>query len=201
VREILDIFTKKKIARVDAKLRRQEAYERIGSKASIKVADFFESFFQYDERSAGINVVAAYISIKTELNLQPTIARLLKIGKTICLPIIVNQNEPLIFNQWNGKSELTIGQFNVLIPTTGQKIEPDLIICPLLSYDEQGYRLGYGGGFYDRTIAGFEKQKRPIFAFGCGYAEQLSKEKLPVDQNDKKLNGMVTEKGLVFFGN
>ena len=192
----MSVARKKIEARRRAEIQRKKAHEKMAVTASQKVAGFLEDFLLNEKFSSAIEVVAAYIQIKTELDLKPSIERLIRQGKKICLPIIVERGKPLVFAEWDGKSELVKGEFNVPAPTTRFILEPDLIICPLLSYDTLGYRLGYGGGFYDRTIANLERQKKQFLAIGCGYSNQLSKTMLPIDEYDKRLDGIVTEKGL-----
>ena len=195
----MNLEKNKREAREKAELQRKEVHEKIAVSASRKVASLLEKFLQKDKRADSITTVAAYISIKTELNLQPSIESLIRLGKRVCLPIIVDQNQPLIFKEWDGKRKLIRGKFNVPVPTSRFSIEPDLLICPLLSYDSAGFRLGYGGGFYDRTIASLQSKKKTVLTLGCGYSEQLSKKMLPINEYDKRLNAVITEKGLFFF--
>ena len=84
-------------------------------------------------------------------------------------------------------------------PLLEEIIEPDLILCPMLSFDSSGFRLGYGGGFYDRTIDYLSKRKS-ILTMGCGYSQQLSQKFLPKGTYDKSLDTVVTERGITFFG-
>ena len=84
------------------------------------------------------------------------------------------------------------------MPKSGKFIEPDLILCPLLSYDALGNRLGYGGGYYDRTIAKLSTQ-RSLLVFGCAYIGQLSENPLPAGYLDCRLDGVLTEEGIRLF--
>jgi 5-formyltetrahydrofolate cyclo-ligase len=145
-----------------------------------------------------LNVIAAYMPINTELDLGPTIIKLRRLEKTICLPVIHSKDSPLQFKVWNEVTKLMAGQFNVLVPVSEEIIEPDLILCPMLSFDSQGLRLGYGGGFYDRTIDYLAKRKA-IFTMGCGYSQQLSQKCLPKGDYDKSLDAVVTESGIILF--
>ena len=79
---------------------------------------------------------------------------------------------------------------------------PDLILIPLLAYDDFGYRLGYGGGFYDRTILNFKQNvTKKIFTVGLAFSCQKYSGKLPIDKNDEKIDSILTEKGFQFFDN
>ena len=195
----MDLIFEKRKARKEATSKRNDAHRLISTIAAERVAQNLSEFLEKDKRGRKIDIIGGYYPIKTELNLLPVIDRLLKIGKRACLPIIVKKNQPLVFREWDGKSQLDIGKYDVPIPVGSQKVEPDLLICPLLSYDIAGYRLGYGGGFYDRTIASFESKKKSVLVFGCGYSAQFSKRMLPVDQYDRKLDAIITEEGLRFF--
>ena len=84
------------------------------------------------------------------------------------------------------------------MPKVGKFLAPDLILCPLLSFDGLGNRLGYGGGYYDRTIAKLSTQ-RSLLVFGCAYSGQFSETTLPVGYLDCRLDGVLTEEGIRFF--
>lgn len=87
-------------------------------------------------------------------------------GTRLALPVIVERGQPLIFREWSPGSHMTQGVWNIPMPEAGETICPDLLIVPLVGFDAQGYRLGYGGGFYDRTIAGMPTKPRTI---GVGF--------------------------------
>ena len=191
----MSLDNKKKIARAKAKINRGLIHERIAVEASISVSRFALDFLQ-DNRM--FQTVAAYSPIGSELDVMPTIQSLLEVGRKICLPLIIADQLPLKFKLWDGQGELVKGQFNILVPKVGSFVVPDVVFCPLLSYDNSGYRLGYGGGFYDRTIELFSEKKSTLI-LGCAYSQQKVEEMLPVNRFDKKLDGILTEKGLTFF--
>ena len=89
------------------------------------------------------------------------------------------------------------GAFKALIPEDGAWVEPEVMIVPLLAWDARGFRLGYGGGFYDRTLQGL-RAKGPVLAVGFAYAAQEVAE-VPIDEFDQRLDAMVTEKGVTVF--
>ena len=193
---ILSLTALKTVARKQAKIQRQIIHDKIGYDASQKVSVHIERFLL---KHTKLSVIAVYMPIKTELDLGPAIMKLRRLGKKICLPIIISEDNPLQFKVWNEGSKLVTGKFNVLIPVSEETIEPDLILCPMLSFDSNGFRLGYGGGFYDRTIDYLSKRKS-ILTMGCGYSEQLSQKFLPKGAYDKSLDTVVTERGITFFG-
>ena len=97
-------------------------------------------------------------------------------------------------------SKLVLSNFGAKIPSEGELIVPDLMLIPLLAYDDFGYRLGYGGGFYDRTILNFKQNvEKKIFTVGLAFSCQKYSGKLPIDNNDKKIDSVLTEKGFKFF--
>ena len=192
---ILSLSALKTVARKEAKIQRQIIHDRIGYDSSQKVSVYIEGFLKKHTR---ISVIAAYLPINTELDLGPAIIKLRRLGKKICLPLIISEKSPLQFKVWNEGSKLVTGKFNVLVPVSEEIIEPDLIFCPMLSFDSKGFRLGYGGGFYDRTIDCLSKRKS-IFTMGCGYSQQLSQKLLPTGKYDKSLDTVVTERGITFF--
>ena len=193
---ILSLTALKTVARKEAKIQRQIIHDRIGYEASQKVSVYIERFLKEHPK---FSVIATYMPINTELDLGPAIMKLRRLGKKICLPVIISENSPLQFKGWNEGSKLVTGKFNVLVPVSEEIIEPDLIFCPMLSFDSNGFRLGYGGGFYDRTIDYLSKRKT-ILTMGCGYSQQLSQKFLPIGKYDKSLDTVITERGITFFG-
>ena len=185
----------KTVVRKKAKLKRNIIHDKIGYESSHKVSLSIERFLQ---EHTNLKVIAAYMPINSELDLGPTIIKLRILEKKICLPFIHLKDCPLQFKVWHETTKLVTGEFNVLVPVSGEIIEPDLILCPMLSFDSKGFRLGYGGGFYDRTIDYFAKRKT-IFTMGCGYSQQLSQKCLPKGEYDKSLDAVVTESGITFF--
>ena len=112
------------------------------------------------------------------------------------LPVVVAKRQPLVFRAWRPGDPLEAGVFGTLHPApTREAVEPDALIVPLLACDEEGWRLGYGGGFYDRTLAELRKLK-PVTAIGVAYAEQEMDE-VPVAPYDQPLDWILTERGVI----
>ena len=104
----------------------------------------------------------------------------------------------MFFRSYLKESELMMSKFDIPIPKYGKAVNPEIIICPLLSFDDEGSRLGYGGGYYDRTLSSIKKKKNVTF-FGLAFSKQKSKTKLPINKYDQKLDGLISEKGVILF--
>ena len=102
---------------------------------------------------AAARCVGFFRPTKQEVNVLPTIERLLASGAMAALPTVTGKGKPLEFRAWTPKSAMTEGAYGILHPSAGEPVQPDLLLIPLLGFDEAGYRLGYGGGYYDRTLA------------------------------------------------
>ena len=131
--------------------------------------------------------VAGYYPIKNEIDVLPVLHGL---QNPTALPCTITKHVPLTFKLWRQGDMLTTDIYNIPCPTqTAETVIPDILLVPLLAFDNQGYRLGYGGGFYDRTIAKYT----PPVTIGIG-AECLYTKFVPTDKNDKKMTHIVTEK-------
>jgi len=112
----------------------------------------------------------------------------------ISLPII-RENNQMDFFEWKNKDPLKINRYGIVEPISSKKIYPDVIFIPLVAYDDDLNRLGYGGGFYDRYLEKISKIKK-ILKIGLGFSYQEIK-KIPINKYDKKLDLIVTEKKII----
>lgn len=136
-------------------------------------------------------VISAYMPIRTEVSPIATMTILHGQDKRICVPVIVGKDLPLMFQEWTPETEMQKGPFGAAVPVKGAFLEPDLLITPLLSFDRRGYRLGYGGGFYDRSFEQLAAQKTVV---GIGFAYGVQEvAKVPTEPTDHKLDMVVTE--------
>lgn len=182
-------MTKAELRR-QASLLRAATHRVIGREAAHRLAHLFHDGFPW--RNAAI--IAGYVPMADELDLMPLLDLLAAVGAELALPVVIGPGQSLIFRRWSPGEKLEQGVFGTSHPGAEQRaVEPDLLLVPLLAFDETGARLGYGGGYYDRTLAGL-RQKSSIRAIGIGYESQLF-AKLPVDPHDQLLDGMVTEQG------
>jgi 5-formyltetrahydrofolate cyclo-ligase len=133
-----------------------------------------------------------------ELDIRPLMIELINQGCQIALPVVVAKKQPLVFRAWRPGDPLEAGAFGTLQPTARRAVvEPEVLIVPLLAVDEEGWRLGYGGGFYDRTLEALRARKR-VAAIGVGFNEQVVPE-VPHDPNDQRLDWLLTDKRACAF--
>ena len=111
-------------------------------------------------------VVSAYWPFRGELDLRPWMASTHARGIRVALPVVVAKGSPLVFREWHPRARLEPGVWNIPVPADGAEVTPTVVIAPLVGFDPDGYRLGYGGGFFDRTLA--VQFPRPL-AIGVGH--------------------------------
>ena len=144
-----------------------------------------------------IEIISGYMPIKTEINPLITMQDLFKMGKRICVPVVELEGKPLSFRAWSPTSNMVTGAFGAKIPENGELVEPDLLIVPLVAFDRSGARLGYGGGFYDRSLEKLRQKKKTI-AIGFAYSVQ-EVSKIPTEKTDQNLDIVITEKEVIYF--
>jgi len=116
----------------------------------------------------GNRIVSIYWPFRGEHDLRSWGNSVIERGGRIALPVVIQKGHPLEFRVWAPGDPLERGVWNILVPARGPAVLPDFVIAPLVGYDGQNYRLGYGGGFFDRTLASMPRKPRTI---GIGYAE------------------------------
>jgi 5-formyltetrahydrofolate cyclo-ligase len=142
-------------------------------------------------------VVAAYWPIRDEMDCQPILIRLMDTGQPVCLPVVMGEGEPLELRLWQDGAPLYPSGFGTLAPEElAPKAVPDVVLMPLLGFDGKGTRLGYGGGYYDRTLAALASKPRLI---GLAFAAQ-EVDFIPRGDHDIPLDSVVTENGVRHFG-
>ncbi|WP_339948020.1 5-formyltetrahydrofolate cyclo-ligase [uncultured Albimonas sp.] len=142
-------------------------------------------------------VIAGYVPIRTEIDPRPLMTRLHEAGRRLCVPVIEAPGRPLAFREWAPDAEMVEGPFGAAVPASGAWLTPGALIAPLVAFDAGLLRLGYGGGFYDRTLALLQADGGPgAYALGLAYAAQQA-EALPAEPTDRPLNAIATEAGLL----
>jgi len=143
-------------------------------------------------------VVSGFWPMAEELDIRPLMMELANQGCQLALPVVVAKRQPLVFRAWRPGDALEAGVFGTLHPSPKREVvEPDALIVPLLAVDEEGWRLGYGGGFYDRTLEAL-RAKKSITAVGVGFNAQLVPE-VPHGASDQRLDWLSTDKRACAF--
>lgn len=110
--------------------------------------------------------IALYWPIRGELNLRPWMVEASGLGARICLPVVIAKDQPVEFHHWTPDSAMKKGIWNIPVPADAVPVVPDVVIVPLLGVDANGYRLGNGGGYYDRTLA---RLPQDLLTVGVGH--------------------------------
>ena len=144
-------------------------------------------------------VASAYLPMRTELDPLALLAALALAGLTTALPVVAARDAPLLFRAWTpGDPTVAAGFGTREPPPEFPAVKPTLLLVPLLAYDSLGYRLGYGGGYYDRTLR-LLRDRGPVCAIGVAFNEQMI-DAVPHLDYDERLNAVVTPTGLQRFG-
>ncbi|MBK8085494.1 MAG: 5-formyltetrahydrofolate cyclo-ligase [Devosia sp.] len=185
----------------------EEAKAALRSAAHRKRAQFHHSLrteasraaighFLRDVPLATGETVAGYWPIRDELDIKELIAKLMDAGQPVCLPVVLGDEQPLELRLWQEGAPLYEAGFGTLAPDDeAPRVAPDVILMPLLGFDSAGTRLGYGGGYYDRTLAALSKRPRLIgFAFALQEVDHI-----PRQAHDVPLDMIVTDAGVRQF--
>jgi 5-formyltetrahydrofolate cyclo-ligase len=141
---------------------------------------------------------AGFWPIGDEIDLRPLLAALHEDGYNVLLPVTPTVAAALSFRRWTPSTAMAAGPFGTSHPTACEPtLDPDVLLVPLLAVDADGYRLGYGGGFYDRTLEQLRGRK-PIIAIGVGFEEQRV-DRVPRGAGDHRLDWLLTERRLLAF--
>jgi len=187
-----DLSNGKGALRRAALVQRDRAAEAAGPKAALTIARRVLGDFVFMKGA----IVGGYAAVRGEVDPFPLMAALANQGHDLCLP--QTQDKTLVFRAWKPGDPLVVGRFNIPEPDSkARERRPDMILVPLIAFDAHGYRLGYGGGFYDRYLAE-HRVKRTIRAIGIAFAGQ-EVEELPHAPNDERLDAVVTEERVVRF--
>lgn len=137
-------------------------------------------------------VISVYYPMRDELDTEPLVAALIEGKHRIALPVVAKKNAPLIFRLYAPGDALIDGSYGELIPDgAAPEATPDIVVAPLLAFARDGGRLGYGGGYYDRTLAAL-RAKKPVVAVGLAFECQRLAE-IPEAPGDQRLDWIVTE--------
>ncbi|MGY8985416.1 MAG: 5-formyltetrahydrofolate cyclo-ligase [Sphingomonadales bacterium] len=182
----------KKLARTQAKGIRVELY---GQATHHWHESISHSVLKIVDKEKVKGPIGGFLPIGTEVDLRFVLADLGRRGYCIALPKVIKAEYPLEFRCWEEGDPLEEGGYGTLAPLKdASKVNPKILLVPLLAFDKEGYRLGYGGGYYDRTIDHLRK-KGGVTTIGVAYSGQLV-VKVPKGDFDQALDMVVTEKGV-----
>lgn len=140
-------------------------------------------------RAAGI--LAFCWPIRGEFDARPLVGRLLAAGWRAAIPTVTELAAPMRFRAWAPGTPMSVDPFGIPVPADADEVTPDLVLLPLVAFDEAGFRLGYGGGYFDRTLAAMVR--RPL-AWGVGFEAALIAD-LDPQAHDIPLDAVITERG------
>ncbi|MGC1496418.1 MAG: 5-formyltetrahydrofolate cyclo-ligase [Sulfitobacter sp.] len=138
--------------------------------------------------------LSGFMPIRTEIDPVPAMSEACAHGP-VGVPVIIKAGQPLKFSRWTPETPMIAGAFGAMVPEQENFFDPEILIVPLLAFNRTGGRLGYGGGFYDRTLQGL-RSKRATLAIGFAFAGQEVAD-LPLEDTDQPLDLIVTENGVI----
>ena len=181
------------------------AWQRRGpSAAAERLAAHWNPILDEARATTGMSgktplAASAYLPMRTEIDPLALLNALAETGSTTALPVVAARGAPLVFRAWTPGDATVPAGFGTREPPPDQPVvEPTLLLVPLLAYDARGYRLGYGGGYYDRTLR-LLRDHGPVCAIGVAFDEQMI-DAVPYLDYDERLNAVVTPSGLQRFG-
>lgn len=167
---------------------RDKIHEGAGVTAGQKVCDLAMAKVVWPQGAT----VSGFWPYRTEIDVMPLMSRLKDNGLNLCLPVVVEMDQPLIFRAWSPGDVTEAGQWDIPVPLeSAGEVTPDILLVPMLAFDRRGFRLGYGGGFYDRTL---EKLRGAgtVTAIGVAYHGQ-EVGAVVRGVNDQPLDAVLTE--------
>ncbi len=177
----------KRLARRQSKERRLAAAAAVPG-AGIALRDRFMAAMALAPGSA----VSAYWPLGDEIDSRPLMRALHELGHPVGLPVVVGPGQALVFRQWRPGLDLVAGAYGAMTPSdSAPALTPSTVLAPLLAFDRRGYRLGYGGGFYDRTLRAL--RRHAVLGVGLAFAGQ-EVAAVPTGAGDEKLDWIVTER-------
>mgnify|MGYP001157042962 CR=1 FL=1 len=192
---MVDIVAKKKELRNILIKKRENIKKNSKVNFNIKFFNKLKLKINFDT----IYNVASFNSIRSEISTTKLNEQIINSNKTLSFPIVQNNHEELKFRKVSAKDKFKIGKFNIPEPTNdSDEVIPELFFVPCLGFDSNGYRIGYGGGFYDRTFAKYKKLNIKFYTVGFAFDEQ-KENNIPKEEFDYKLDFVLTEKQLYDF--
>ena len=145
----------------------------------------------------GNSLIAGYAAMRNEMDVFLAMQLLEKRGHRLCLPDVQDDADAgLVFRAWQFGDALEKGKFGTDVPAAGESVTPDVVLVPLVAFDGYGHRLGYGAGYYDRTLQNLRAANKNLLVIGTGFSMQKT-ENIPAETHDETLDKIITEKEVV----
>lgn len=173
--------------------------DRLAARIALRPADHAELSARIEARLAPLlmplapQILAFCAPVKNEFDARPLATALLRRGWQAAVPVVVTANAPMVFRRWTPESSMSTDRHGIPIPADGAELVPDIVLLPLVAFDARGYRLGYGGGYFDRTLAAMVPRPRTI---GVGFELGRVADIRP-QAHDIRLDAVVTEDGIL----
>ena len=190
-----EILNQKKILRKILSEKRNLIKKNTNAEFNIKAFNQLTKKIKFN----AVDCIGSFMSIRSEISTKQLNRTILEMKKKLAFPTIEKNLETLIFKTTNSHKSFKLGKFNIPEPTNDNNvIIPQLFFVPCLGFDLKGFRIGYGGGFYDKTFAKLKKLNFIFYTVGFAYDDQKQNE-LPIEKFDYKLDFVLTEKQLYTF--
>ncbi len=190
-----EIITEKKNLRKILSEKRNLIKKKSTNDFNLEAFNQLIESIQFDK----VNIISSFISIHSEISTNQLNKKIIEMKKTLAFPKIEKNSEVLTFKSSNINEKFKLGKFNIPEPTRDNiEVIPQLFFVPCLGFDLNGYRIGYGGGFYDKTFEKLKDLNLVFYAVGFAFDEQ-KQNKLPIEKFDYKLDFVLTEKQLYTF--
>ncbi len=188
-----DNTARKRAQRTAALSRRDALYHGHRARASAAAGDLLQALL---ESTPAGRPVSAFIASRSEIDLAGVVRWLQRRGTPVGMPVVVGKAEPLVFRRYRYGDALISGSFGIPVPRgDSEVIMPSVFLVPLAAFDRRGYRIGYGGGFYDRTLAR-ARAERSVLAIGVAFACQ-EVGRVASDAYDQPVDLVVTEREVI----
>ena len=185
----MTLAEEKRALRRQAAARREQVQRRAPEGTGLEALARFRAHIDLAARPP----LSAYLPVRGEFDVMPILHHAHARGCRTGLPVVRGRGRPLCFRCWTPGDPLVEGRFGIAIPPPqAQTLEPALLLVPMLAFDDEGYRLGYGGGFYDRTLAERRALAPGTLAIGVAFEAQRV-DRVPRGAEDERLDWIVSE--------
>ena len=187
---------------IKPKLRETYLQQRLAVPETVRLqaAEAIAGHYMREVRLWMASSVSGYYPMRSELSPLPLLAEAQRIGQPTALPRIDPATKHLTFHRWNIGDTLVDGKYGIKEPgLEAEAIWPAIVIAPVLCFDAAGHRVGYGGGYFDRTLGWMRARNHAFIALGIAYGFQQTASLIATDDFDQRLDAVITEDGIVWF--